>query len=152
MFGNRHFYLKGALAAALFAASSFYCYKRGLFINPSVRLAGLIPGEYDGTVLWIPVSRVESIDENGFVVAASDGKIRVIGRAEGIAIGDAVEMTGRFRAPSTLELHRVRKASAVPWRRIVEVLSVLVLLAVLLLFLRRFRVRRGAWEMRWPTS
>lgn len=153
MFGTSGFYLKLAGAVAFFLACSAYCYRRGLDLNPSIRLAELKAPRYDGAELWVPSATVTEVRSDRFFVRAEGTDVVVLGRIDDLRAGDVVELSGTYRsAPSTLELARGRKARGMRFRRGVETVSVLVLVGVLLLFFRRFRVRRGAWEMRWPTS
>ncbi|MBI2899105.1 MAG: hypothetical protein HYY17_02905 [Planctomycetes bacterium] len=152
MFGSRFFFLKLLLGFGTFFGACTACYFLGMEINPSVRAAEVHAPRFDGETLWIPMAQVDAVSEEEFAVRINETRVRVRGRAEGIAPGDLVEITGTFHSrPATLDLHRVRKV-APQRRRIVEVVSMAVLAAVILLFFRRFRVRKGAWEFRWPTS
>ncbi|GEM_PF-3232279 len=153
MFGNRGLFWKAIAAAGVFAAACWYCHREALEINPGIRRARVRSPRFEGSTLWIPSARVESVEGDHFVIRASDLDVRVRGRIEGLRVGDTVAVTGAYRSnPPTLEMERGRRVRVPNWRRIVEVVSLLVLGAVLWLFFRRFRARRGAWEVRWPTS
>lgn len=151
MFGNRWFYPKLLLAFGLFFGSCAVADHFGKWINPSPIRAALLAPRYEGETLWIPGATVDRVTDDGFVIRLRNRDVVVHGRSD-VREGDTVEILARFRSPDRLELVEVRPHRVPGWRLLGNAVSIAVVLAVLWIFWKRFRVRRGAWEVKWPTS
>lgn len=152
MFGNSGYSWKLTAAFGLFGGACVLSHFLGQWINPSPWLAEQYPERYDGKTLWIPASEVVDVGESGFTVLFGDRRIAIRGKPEWVRVGDRVELTGEYAHPGGLRLARARRFEIPWWRNLANVVSIAVLLALVWLFSRRFRVRPGAWELRWPTS
>jgi hypothetical protein len=153
MFGNKFFGIKLFIGFGLFAASCFLCHKQGASINPSPTFAETLAPQYEGETLWIPRATVEKVEGELFVIRCNDRSIPVHGKNHGLQKGDAVELTGIFHSdPVRLDLLQVRPIRFHWWWWLSAASALPVILGVLFLFFRRFRIRPRAWEARWPTS
>ncbi len=152
LFKNRGFSWKLPAAVGLFAGACALSHYLGRWINPSPSLARAHPDRYEGKALWLPSSEVVGVDEHGFTVLFGDQRVAVRGRPDWVRVGDLVELTGEYAHPVELRLARARRVEIPWWRQMGNAVSIAVLLGVAWLFSRRFRIRPGAWELRWPTS
>jgi hypothetical protein len=147
MFGSRWFGAKLVAAFGVFAACAAVAHLRGVWINPAPHRAELLAPRHDGDILWLPLADV--VEEG--VIEYAEKRYPVTGAT--LRPGDRVELSARFRSnPARLEILEVRRVKFAWWRDLANVVSLVVLAAVLLVFFRRFRVRPGSWEARWPTS
>lgn len=143
MFGNSRFRLKlgGALVAiALLGVSAA---RRGQTINPPLWHCVAEPGRWEGKELWLPSGKIVAVRDLGFTVDDGDVRLRIDGPAPG-AIGDRVTLRGTFRADGPhLDLReaRILPADLQARRRLMEAVSVLVVLIVLANFARHFLFR-----------
>jgi hypothetical protein len=93
------------------------------------------------------------MEEDGFIFQQGETDVRVIGKKEWMKEGIFLELTGIYKSnPPTLELKEARPNKIIRWWRIILAGSILTLVGVIILFFRRFRIRREAWEVKWPTS
>ena len=153
MFGNKFYHIKLFGSLGIFLALCVYGYQEGRWINPDpIRASVLEPG-YDGKTLWIPGTQIKRMEEDGFVFQQGETDVKVIGKEEWMKEGMFLELTGTFRSnPPTLELKEAKPNKIIRWWRIILAGSILTLVGVIILFFRRFRIRREAWEVKWPTS
>lgn len=151
MFGPRLYHVKLIVAFGLFFGSCALADHLGRGINPSPVRAALAFPKYEGETLWIPGVRVERVTPEGFVVQLR-GREYLVRGASDVRAGEDVELLARFHAPDRLDLVRVRPHRVPRWRFVANAVSVATVLVVLAILIRRFRVRRGAWEAKWPTS
>ena len=148
MFGNKGYVWKLLGALALVAGMGVFAARRGESINPPLWRCVAQPARWEGTVLWIPYARIVSVAESDFVIDATEARIRVSGRAPG-GINAFVSLRGVFRADGPrLEMlrSRVLPPDGALRRRIMEAVSILVVLAVLANLARHFLFRPKALQ------
>ena len=148
MFGNRGYAWKLLGALALVAGMGVLAARRGESINPPLWRCVAEPARWEGTVLWIPWARIVSVAESDFEIDATDARIRVQGRAPG-AVDTFVSVRGVFRADGPrLEMlrSRVLPPDGALRRRVMEGVSILVVLAVLANLARHFFFRPKALQ------
>jgi hypothetical protein len=143
VFSNRAYGWKLGAALFLIAGLGVYAYRKGESINPPVWKCVVEPQRWDNTTLWLPIARIASVGESSFEVDSTDVRIRVIGKAPA-GVDSGVTLRGVFRADGPrIDLIEAR---ALPpdlggRRRLMEVVSILVVLVVLANFVRHFLVR-----------
>jgi len=143
VFSNRGYRWKLGGALALVAVLGVVAARRGSSINPPLWRCVVEPARWDNQTLWLPYARIVSVGDAEFEVAAADAQIRVRGMAPA-GPGTLVTLRGVFRADGPrLDLLQSR---ALPpdfgrRRRIMEVVSIIVVLAVLVNFCRHFVLR-----------
>ncbi len=153
MFGNKFYLGKLFGSLGLFVLLCVYGYMEGRWINPDPVRASVIEPGYDGKELWIPGTVIERLEKDGFVFRQKDREVLVHGKRDWMEEGMKVELTGTYHSnPPSLNLTRARPVRIFRWWWIILAGSLIVLGGVTLLFFRRFRVRREAWEVKWPTS
>jgi hypothetical protein len=142
IFGNRAYGAKLAAALVLVAVFGVLSDLRAARLKPPLSRCLAQPQRFDGAVVWFTDARVASVHEGGWIVASDDVEVRVPGPAPA-APGTPLSLSGTFRAqgPRVDPLrHRILPASAVPRRRLIEAVSLLVLLGVLVNAARAFRL------------
>jgi len=97
VFSNKGYGWKLVGALALIAGLGVYAHRRGESINPPLWKVVVEPRRWDNTMLWLPRALVEKVDETGFVVASSEARIRVTGKAPA-GVDQLVTLRGIFRA------------------------------------------------------
>ena len=143
MFSNRAWGWKLGAALFLIAGLGVYASRKGESINPPVWKCVVEPKRWDNTTLWLPFARIASIGDSSFDVDSTDVRIRVIGKPPA-GVGSGVTLRGVFRADGPrIDLIEAR---ALPpdvggRRRLMEMVSVLVVLVILANFVRHFVVR-----------
>lgn len=142
MFSNRRFRLKLGAALATIALLGVYAVQRGDRLKPVIWRCVAEPARWDGTPVWMPYARIQSVRESEFVVYSYPVEVRVVGRAPGV-VGDLVTLSGTFRADGP---HIVQDRSRVlpPHARLrwlMEAVSVGVVVLVLWNFCRHFLFR-----------
>ena len=150
MFSNKAYGWKLAAALFVIAGLGVYASRKGESINPPLWRCVVEPQRWDGTTLWLPFARIASLGESSFEVDATDARIRVIGKAPA-GIGSAVTLRGVFRAEGPrIELidSRALPPDLGGRRRLMEAVSVLVVLGVLANFARHFLVRPKVLHVR----
>lgn len=153
MFGNKFYHVKLLGSLGLFLGLCVYGYRQGRWINPDPVRASVIQPGYDGKELWIPGTTILRMEKEGFVFRQKKREIQVRGKRDWMRKGMTIEMTGIYSAdPPTLRLIDARRVTVPGWWWIIFAGSIVTLGGVLLLFLRRFRIRRASWEAKWPTS
>jgi hypothetical protein len=143
VFSNRAYGWKLTAALFLIAGLGVYAARKGESINPPLWRCVVEPKRWDDTTLWLPFARIASVGEGTFEVDATDARIRVIGKAPA-GVGSTVTLRGVFRANGPhLELidSRALPPDLGGRRRLMEVVSILVVLIVLANFIRHFYVR-----------
>ncbi len=149
MFSNRGLGWNLAAALACVAGLGLLSERRGQSIQPSLWRCLAQPGRWDGTALWLQNAKVIASDAEGFQIDSRGVNVRVVPAAP-VAPGDAVSLTGTFRAAGPLiQTKELRKTPPVPGaRRLSEIVSVAVLGLILLNFLRHFAFRPAAAQIR----
>jgi hypothetical protein len=143
VFSNRAYGWKLGAALLLIAGLGVTASRKGDSINPPLWRCVVEPKRWDNTTLWLPFARIASVGESSFEVDSADARIRVVGKAPA-DVGSTVTLRGVFRADGPrIELIEAR---ALPpdlagRRRLMEIVSVLVVLVVLANFARHFVVR-----------
>lgn len=143
MFSNKAYGWKLGAALLVIAGLGVYAARKGESINPPLWKCVVEPKRWDNTPLWLPFARIASVGESSFEVDATEARIRVTGKAPA-AVGGTVTLRGVFRADGPrIELIAARALppDLVGRRRLMEVVSVLVVLVVLANFARHFLVR-----------
>ena len=143
MFSNKGYRWKLGGALALIAVLGISAARRGDAINPPLWRCVVEPAYWDHTPLWLPFARVVSVGNGTFEVAAADATIRAVGSPPG-PVGSFVTLRGVFRAEGPrLEViqSRTLPGNFGLRRRLMEVVSVLVVIGVLINFCRHFVLR-----------
>jgi hypothetical protein len=142
VFGNKAYGWKLGAALALIAAMGVMASKRGDPINPSLWRCLSDPPHWNGKHLWLPTADVVAVRDADYDLVSGDIRMRVAGRPPS-ASSSRVTLTAVFHADGPfLEQLEVRPIpSGSPHRRLMEVVSVLVVLGVLANFARHFLFR-----------
>lgn len=142
MFGNKGYRWKLAGALALIAGLGVSAGTRGDRINPSIWRCLAEPQRWDGARIWIPAARIAEVRDGDYDVESSAARIRVAGPAPSPA-ESRISMTAVFRAagPSLEPLKTRPLPRGGSYRRLMEIVSVLVVLGVLANFARHFLFR-----------
>lgn len=143
LFDDRAWGAKVAAALALLAGLGVLSSVRGDEVRPPLSRCLLWPEFHDGAPVWIPAAPVTRTTPDGFVVRFNRLDVQVRGPAP-VSPGALVGVRGRFRAADgSIDLDAWRPVGRlIDTRWLVELVSVLVLAAVLWNFLRHFAVRR----------
>lgn len=142
MFGNKGYRWKLGGTLALIAALGVWSFRQGETVNLSIWRCLAEPRRWDGREIWVPGARITATGDRFYEVQSGSARIRVAGPAPG-PVDAAIAMVAVFRAEGpVLEPVRIRplSRSRVP-RRLMEIVSILVLLAVLANFARHFVFR-----------
>jgi hypothetical protein len=142
IFGNRAYGAKLAAAVVLVAVFGILSHLRAAKLKPALSHCLAQPERFDGAPVWFSSARVASVHEGGWVVASDDVEVRVPGPAPA-APGTPIALSGTFRAqgPRVDPLrHRLLPPDSGARRRLVEAVSLLVLLGVLANAARAFRL------------
>ena len=145
MFGNKGYAGKLVAALAVIAGMGLLAANRGENLNPSVWRCLAEPARFDGAEIWVPAARILEIRDRDYDIDSGSLRIRVAGPAP-FPAGSRISLVAVFRrAGPVLEPVRVRPLPAgdLP-RRVMEGISILVLVAVLGNFARHFLFRPSA--------
>jgi hypothetical protein len=143
VFSNKGFRWKLGSALVVIALLGVYGARRGDTINPPLWRCVVEPARWDNTSLWLPFVQVVSVGAGTFDVSTGDATIRVVGPAPG-GVGSFVTLRGIFRADGPrIEMIQSRRlpANFGPRRRLMEIVSIIVVLGVLANFCRHFILR-----------
>lgn len=142
MFDNKGYVWKLGAALALIAVLGVLSAKRGDVLNPSVWRCLAEPERFDGAEIWVPGARIAAVRDHDYDVDSGPVRIRVAGRAPGPAESRHSMIAVFRRAGPVLEPVRTRPlpANEAP-RRLMEGISILVVLGVLANFARHFLFR-----------
>ena len=143
MFSNKGFRWKLGGALVLIALLGVIAARRGDTINAPLWRCVVEPARWDNTPLWLPYAQVVSAGAGVFEVSTGDARIRVVGAAPG-GVGSLVTLRGVFRADGPrIEMiqSRALPPDFGPRRRLMEVVSILVVIAVFANFCRHFVLR-----------
>ena len=142
VFGNSGYRWKLGAALAVIAGLGVYSAVRGDPTNPSVWRCLAEPSRWDGKHLWIPAASIVAVHDRDYEVHTGAVDIRVSGPAPAPK-GTRIALTAVFRADGPVL--EPLKSRILPiddrTRRLMEIISVLVTLAVLANFARHFLFR-----------
>lgn len=148
MFSNRFYYIKLLASLAIVLFLFVYSYKAGLKINPAYWICQLRPDEFNDYELWVPKCTLIKKDDK-ILIKSNKFSIPVSGYIDpGLISEDGyapfVSVTGKFVKgnPSYIEIKDIKKLPLiVGGRRLVEGISLVVLLYVALIFFRVFDIK-----------
>jgi len=142
VFGNKGYRWKLAAALALIAGLGVEAALRGEPTNPSVWRCLSEPPRWNGQSIWIPVARIVSVHDRDYEIHSGIVDIRVAGASPGpadsrVALIAVFHADGPFLEPLQTRLLPPGTRS----RRLMEIVSVLVTLAVFANFAKHFLFR-----------
>jgi len=141
-----------AAALAIFTAVCWDASRRLPEENPSIPMCFADPQKYAGKQVWINSSPVLSAEAGSFDVRYWDRRIRILAPFQP-PVGTHVMVFGTFQADQTvLSTRWLEESQFLLKRRGAQVVSLIVLAAVLLVFRRTFAWRDGAIHVRDPHS
>jgi hypothetical protein len=148
VFSNKGYGWKLLAGLAVIAGLGVLSGKWGDSINPALWRCVVEPRRWNGETLWIPEARILAAGAGDYEISKGDVRIRVTGAAPG-PVGARITLVAVFHADGpTLEARRARllpEGSAS--RRLMEIVSGLVLLGVLANLLRHFAFRPDALQV-----
>ena len=142
MFGNKGYCWKLGAALGLIALLGVYAGLRGNTINPSIWRCLSDPRRWEGTRIWVPGARIVAVRDRDYEILAGAARVRVAGPAPApaeswISLNAVFHGDGAILEPLQTRILPAQDHS----RRVMEVVSVLIALAVLANFGRHFLFR-----------
>lgn len=142
MFDNKGYGWKVLAGLVVIACLGVYCFNRGDNLNPALWRAVAEPKRWDGTTLWIPEAWVVKAGAKEYEIVRAEMRLRVKGVPPGPQ-GSRITLRAVFRGdgPSLEAIEARLLPSSTRRRRVMEFVSVAVLVAVILNLLRHFAFR-----------
>lgn len=146
LFSNNGYWIRCFVCLAALLAGFIYADVGGEEVNPNFWACLLQHDRFDGKHIWVPGAEIAEIEPYGFTIVSQGRSIFVKGDPRDFREHIEVSLTGTFRWDMSngrgyIELEKIEAVLfPILLRRIVEFVSVAVLVMVLWLFLKRFRL------------
>ncbi len=137
---NKYWGIKVIAACLLIIGSFQYMAATDRNTNPNIAYCFLQPERFKDATVYVGKIDVVEVDEKKFIILAGERKVEVRGSTTGLQKADLVTFVGTFKGDH-VELVRVKKIFPIPYARaIMNLVSTAVMIFVLLLLLRYFKI------------